>query len=162
MPFFSHPTCYAHSFTNMIPNDCHKTSSDSHVTIMAVVAKWFLGWLVTLGAHAQRGLRWLGCLSVCHISPLEHLFVLKLMSRTQRATKVTKIVGFSLKLLCCGGPALWPYVHFHAHGVILMSMRMTMSYDSVHNIQQSLEIMLICTQHVAWLRNVQRVHFLFS
>ena len=42
------------------------------------------------------------CLSVCrlsHISPLEHLFVLKSMSRIQRAMKVKKIVGISLKLL---------------------------------------------------------------
>ena len=36
------------------------------------------------------------CLSVCllsHISPLERLFVLKTLSRTQRATKVKKICG---------------------------------------------------------------------
>ena len=49
------------------------------------------------------------CLSVCrlsHISPLERLFVLKSMSRTQQATKVKKFVRFSLKLLSCGDPAL--------------------------------------------------------
>ena len=45
------------------------------------------------------------CLCVCvsvsvNISPLERLFILKLMPRTQRATKVKKIVGISLKLLC--------------------------------------------------------------
>ena len=43
------------------------------------------------------------CLCVCllsHISPLERLFVLKSLPRTQRATEVDKIVGFSLKLLC--------------------------------------------------------------
>ena len=42
------------------------------------------------------------CLCVCllsHISPLEHLFVLKILSRTQRATEVKKFVGFSLKPL---------------------------------------------------------------
>ena len=36
------------------------------------------------------------CLCVCllsHISPLERLFVLKTLSRTQRATKVKKFVG---------------------------------------------------------------------
>ena len=36
------------------------------------------------------------CLSVCllsHISPMERLFVLKTLSRTQRATKVKKIYG---------------------------------------------------------------------
>ena len=56
---------------------------------------------LTLGAHAQRGLRYLG-LSVCllsQISPLERLFVLKILSRTQRATEVKKFVGFSLKPL---------------------------------------------------------------
>ena len=49
------------------------------------------------------------CLSVCllsHISPLERLFVLKTLSRTQRATKVKTIVGFSLKPLRCRDPAL--------------------------------------------------------
>ena len=38
------------------------------------------------------------CLSVCllsHISLLEHLFVLKILSRTQRATEVKNFVGFS-------------------------------------------------------------------
>ena len=46
------------------------------------------------------------CLSVClcvcllsHISPTEHLFVLKTLSRTQRATKVKKFVGICLKRL---------------------------------------------------------------
>ena len=50
--------------------------------------------LVTLGAHAQRGLV---CLSVCllsHISPLECLFVLKILSHTARATKVKNLWGF--------------------------------------------------------------------
>ena len=48
-------------------------------------------------------------MSVCyilHISPLERLFVLKLMSRTWRATKAKHFVGISLKLLRCGDPAL--------------------------------------------------------
>ena len=48
------------------------------------------------------------CVSVCllsHISPLELLFVLKILSRTQRATEVKKFVGFSLKPLHCGDPA---------------------------------------------------------
>ena len=46
--------------------------------------------------------------SVCllsHISPMERLFVLKTLSRTQRATKVKKFVGFSLKPLRCRDPA---------------------------------------------------------
>ena len=49
------------------------------------------------------------CLSVCllsHISPMERLFVLKTLSRTQRATKVKNFVGFSLKPLRCRDPAL--------------------------------------------------------
>ena len=71
---------------------------------------------LTLGAHAQRGLLKLGlcvcvCVCVCllsHISPMEHLFVLKTLSRTQRATKVKIFVGFSLKPLRCRDPALPP------------------------------------------------------
>ena len=42
------------------------------------------------------------CLCVCllsHISPTERLFVLKTLSRTQRATKVKKFVGIFLKRL---------------------------------------------------------------
>ena len=57
------------------------------------------------------------CLSVCllsHISPMERLFVLKTLSRTQRATKVKKIVGFSLKPLRCRDPAL-PPLYGHAY-----------------------------------------------
>ena len=43
-----------------------------------------------------------------HISPMERLFVLKTLSRTQRATKVKIFVGFSLKPLRCRDPALPP------------------------------------------------------
>ena len=45
------------------------------------------------------------CLSVClsvllsHISPMEHLFVLKTLSRTQQARKVKQFVGICLKRL---------------------------------------------------------------
>ena len=42
------------------------------------------------------------CLSVCllsHISPMERLFILKTLSRTQRATKVEKFVGICQKRL---------------------------------------------------------------
>ena len=75
-------------------------------------------WL-TLGAHAQEGYcsrLVCVCVGVCllsHISPLERLFILKILSRTQRATEVKKIVGFSLKPLRCGDSALlrWkPYI----------------------------------------------------
>ena len=48
-------------------------------------------------------------LSVCplvNISLLERLFVLKTLSHTQRATKVKKYVGFSLKPLRCRDTAL--------------------------------------------------------
>ena len=64
------------------------------------------------------------CLFVCllsHISPLECLFVLKTLSRTQRATKVKKFVGFSLKPLRCRDPAsprctaIHTLCHFKAH-----------------------------------------------
>ena len=43
-----------------------------------------------------------GSVCVCLLSqnsPLEHLFVLKILSRTQQATEVKKYVGFSLKPL---------------------------------------------------------------
>ena len=49
------------------------------------------------------------CVCVCllsHISPMERLFVLKTLSRTQRATKVKKVVGFPLKPVRCRDPAL--------------------------------------------------------
>ena len=51
------------------------------------------------------------CVCVCllsNISPMERLFVLKTLSRTQRATKVKRFVGFSLKPLRCRDPALPP------------------------------------------------------
>ena len=57
------------------------------------------------------------CVSVCllsHISPMERLFVLKTLSRTQRATKVKTFVGFSLKPLRCRDPAL-PLLYGHAY-----------------------------------------------
>ena len=47
-------------------------------------------------------------LSVCplsHISPLECLFILKILSCIQRAMEVEIFVGFSLKPLRCGDPA---------------------------------------------------------
>ena len=52
------------------------------------------------------------CLSVCrlsHISPLELLFVLKTLSRTQRATKVKKFVAFFLKPMRFVDRALPPF-----------------------------------------------------
>ena len=53
------------------------------------------------------------CVCVCllsHISPLKRLFVLKLLSRTQRATEVKKYVGFSLKPLPSKVMALFAYL----------------------------------------------------
>ena len=79
--------------------------------------------------HACAG--WV-CVSVCvhvcvcllsHISPLERLFILKILSRTERATKVKIFVGFSLKPLCCGNPALPPL-----HTVSHFSMDSTHAY----------------------------------
>ena len=49
------------------------------------------------------------CVSVCllsHISPLERLFILKTLSRTQWATQVEIFVGFSLKILRSRAAAL--------------------------------------------------------
>ena len=48
------------------------------------------------------------CVFVCLLSQnshLERLFVLKILSRTQRAKEVKKFVGFSLKQLRCGDQA---------------------------------------------------------
>ena len=59
--------------------------------------------LLTLNAHAQRELQYLG-LCVCllsHISPTERLFVLKTGSRTQQVRKVKIFVGICLKRLHC-------------------------------------------------------------
>ena len=59
-----------------------------------------------------------------HISPIERLFVLKTLSRTQRATKVKKFVGFSLKPHRCRDPALPPlYGHAYSRPFFLYSMR---------------------------------------
>ena len=68
------------------------------------------------------------CVSVCplsHISPMERLFVLKTLSRTQRATKVKNFVGFSLKPLRCRDPALPPlYGHTYSRPFFLRKARM--------------------------------------
>ena len=63
---------------------------------------------LTLGARVRsEGYGSWVCLSVCpccllsHISPLEHLFVLKILSRTPQATEVEIFVGISLKPLRC-------------------------------------------------------------
>ena len=70
------------------------------------------------------------CLSVCllsHISPMERLFVLKTLSRTQRATKVKKCVGFSLKPMRCRDPALPPlYGRAYSRPFFLRKARMRM------------------------------------
>ena len=66
--------------------------------------------------HSEGYCSWV-CVCVCllsHISPMERLFVLKTLSRTQRATKVKKYVGFSLKPLRCRDPAL-PPLYGHAY-----------------------------------------------
>ena len=81
------------------------------------IAEWFI--IVTRDNYVSKPALWLYarmrsegysswvclcvCLSVCllsHISPTERLFVLKTLSRTQRATKVKKFVGIFLKRLC--------------------------------------------------------------
>ena len=57
------------------------------------------------------------CVCVCpliDISPLERLFVLKTIPRTQRTTKVKRFVWISLKPLRCRDPAL-PPLYGHAY-----------------------------------------------
>ena len=64
----------------------------------------FNQYLLTLSTHAQRGLLQSSVcvhLSVSRNSPLERLFVLKLLSRTQREIKDKNFVGISLKPLRC-------------------------------------------------------------
>ena len=53
-----------------------------------------------------------------HISPLEHLFILKTLSRTQHATKV-KTVAFSLKLRRSRATALSALYGYSAVGHFL-------------------------------------------
>ena len=68
------------------------------------------------------------CVCVCllsHISPMERLFVLKTLSRTQRATKVKRFVGFSLKPLRCRDPALPPFCgRAYSRSFLLLKARM--------------------------------------
>ena len=60
-----------------------------------------------------------GCVGVSgHISPLERLFVLKLLSRTQQATEVKKYVGFSLKPLPSKVRALFAYLQRYCSGIL--------------------------------------------
>ena len=74
---------------------------------------------LTLGSESYCSRVYVCLLS--HISPLECLFVLKILSHTQQATKVKEFVGFSLKPLHCENPVLSPlkdspmeraYVHY--------------------------------------------------
>ena len=56
------------------------------------------------------------CGSVCvlsHISPLECVFILKILSRTQWATKVKIFVGFLPKAICLFGHFLAQSAHTH-------------------------------------------------
>ena len=98
------------------------------------------------------------CLSVCllsHISPMERLFVLKTLSRTQRATKVKKFVGFSLKPLRCRDPALPPlYGHaysrpfFHAYRVRACVLLVCMIHrvpPRVQHFSAFHTVLLLCT-----------------
>ena len=51
--------------------------------------------------QAEASVLFLVCVS---ISPLERVFVQKILSCTQRATVLNIFVGFSLKSLCCRDP----------------------------------------------------------
>ena len=67
------------------------------------------------------------CLCVCplsHISPLERLFVMKLLSHTKWAMEVKKFVGFSLKPLRCGDPALLHWKPYVRSAIFLRKARM--------------------------------------
>ena len=64
---------------------------------------------------------------------MERLFVLKTLSRTQRATKVKIFVGFSLKPMRCRDPAL-PSLYGHAYSrpFFLRKARMRCAEGSAH------------------------------
>ena len=94
------------------------------------------------------------CLSVCrlsHISPLEHLFVLKLTTHTQRATKVKRIVGISLKLLRCGNtplPALYGYLCSPPFYSVKMCMRIVFLHGgSSRSNTKGKYVFLVCQKH---------------
>ena len=107
------------------------TANSSHQELYtSITIDVFL--LLTLSAHAQRGLLYLVCLCVCllnHISPLERLFILKILSCTQQATEVQKYVWFSLKPLCCGDPALPAEGHIYGQPFFLQKAGMHIIKD---------------------------------
>ena len=67
-------------------------------------------WHVCAGGLLQLGL--CVCL-LSHISPLKHLFIPKILSRTctQQTTKVHKFVGFSLKPLRSSAPSIESHMY---------------------------------------------------
>ena len=74
------------------------------------------------------------CVSVCHISPLERLFILKILSRTQREAEVEKFVEFSLKPLRCGDPALLRWKPYVRSAICLRKARMRIMVIKGHEI----------------------------
>ena len=86
------------------------------------------------------------CVFVCvcllsHISLLERLFTLKLMSRTQRATKVKIFVRFSFKPLCCRDPALPSLYGYLRSAILLRWKRACALFDHV-------SCFIACVYHV--------------
>ena len=74
--------------------------------------------LLTVGARMRRV-----TVVVCLV--LEHLFLLKMLSHTQRATEVKQFVKASLKPLRCRDPTLRTVGHFpaesaHAHYALIV------------------------------------------
>ena len=74
------------------------------------------------------------CVLLSYVSPWEHLFVLKTLSRTQHATEVEKFVGFSLKLLRSRAMALPALYSYRAVGHFLTAeyMRALLTYNIKH------------------------------
>ena len=71
------------------------------------------------------------CVYVCllsHISPLECLFILKILSRTQEATEVKSHVGFSLKPLHSKVMALFAYLR---HPTAIMQQYSVQLFDGI-------------------------------
>ena len=90
----------------------HKKLSESHATFVIRECATFVNPRRACAARVT-----VVGFSVCPLvanSLQERLFVLKTLSRTQRATKVKKFVGFSLKPLRCRDPAL-PPLYGHAY-----------------------------------------------
>ena len=106
-----------------------------------------------------------------NISPLECLFVLKAISRTHRATKVKKFVGFSLKSLHCRDLApsmltIRTVGHFKAHALGVSTCGSCASLTSAWQALKQLASVFLdtCTSNCAegWHFSAFHLHNLYT